>query len=538
VGLGHQDFRRYASDVTDWIVHYRQHVGPTPQTSAVTATVSDATTAAAEVVPVCSSVQPGYLIRSLPAEAPQTGESFDEIMHDVDEFILPGMTHWQSSRFFAYFKPHASYESVLAEMLSAGINQMGFSWVSSPVCTELETVTVNWLAKAMNLPSEFHTTFPDGAIDDPDSKVGGQLISDSKGGGVIQGSAGESAIVCMLAARSRLLASLKTPQDAKCANDVVSRAVVYTSDQTHCTVEKACKVVGINRLRQLKTTQDTNFALTATMLEHAMRDDLAQGLIPLFVCFTLATTSSGAIDPIASLAAVIRDSSIGATELNELNVSLSELIWIHVDAAWGGAFCLLPENQHHLHGIQFVDSICMNAHKQLLCTFDCCCLWVRETHWLQHALSLEPEKEEYLRNEFSESHSVIDYKDWQLPLGRRFRSLKLWFVMRSFGIAGLQAHLRQGVELAKYFVSLLQSDTRFELVTPRSFSLVCFRMVGSNDQNAKLLKHVNDNGVAFLIHTMLDGVYTLRLAIGGIGQQRDDINAVFSALQDAIVTIL
>lgn len=500
-----EEFRRNAHEMVEWIIKYRK-------------TCSE--------LPVRSTVAPGYLRRLLPAEAPQGGEPWKDIMNDLDRAILPGLTHWESKRFFAYFKPHAAYSSVLGEMLCAGLNVMGFSWIGSPACTELEVLALNWLGKALNLPDMF-------------------LTSDTgSGGGVIQGSAGESAIVVLLAARTRVLAAADARAAAEAsaaegseATDerhvrLLSSMVVYVSDQTHSIAQKACMVVGIptSRLRVLPTTREDAYALSPAVLRDAIAKDVAAGLVPLMVVATPGTTSSTALDQIGELADAAKDGAAGCPYTP----------WVHVDAAYGGAYAICPEFAHILDGVDKADSIAVNAHKKLLTNFDCCALWVRDREPLLAALSLTPE---YLRNRASESGLVVDLKDWQLPLGRRFRALKLWFVLRSLGVEGLQAHVRNGVRLARAFAEHIEGHPLFELYTPRTMGLVCFRIAphaedgaaedveATNAVNQELLDRLNARGRVFIIHTKLSERLVLRLAVGGMEHDDADVDAAWQEIR-------
>jgi len=477
--MDHDEFRQSAKVLVDWIIDYRKK---------------------APSLPVRSRVEPGYLFKILPTDAPAHGESWDSIMADLDSAIMPGITHWQSPNFFAYFKPHASYPSVLGELLCAGMNVMGFSWISSPACTELETIVLNWLGRAMQLPDAFLTSG-----------------EEKKGGGVIQGSAGEACIVSVLAAKAKALDGL----EEQARHDAAGKLTMYFSDQAHSVMQNACMILGIeqSRCRVLPTTADDKYALQANVLEEAILQDKSQGLRPFMVVGTMGTTSSCAMDPLKELASVAKQHGM----------------WMHVDAAYGGSYCVCPEFRPYLNGIEDVDSLVINAHKKLLTNFDCAANWFQDRKWLIEALALEPE---YLRNKASASGEVIDYKDWQLPLGRRFRALKLWFVMRSYGIEGLRWHIRNGVNLASKFEKWVGEHRLFELVLPRSLALVCFRLKGSEDQNQQLLDNVNNTGKIFLIHTKLSGKIVLRLAVGGHEQCEADVASAWDIIQQQAESLL
>jgi aromatic-L-amino-acid decarboxylase len=400
--------------------------------------------------PVLSRSEPGDLLRALPERAPDEPESWDAIFGDLERLILPGLTHWQAPGFFGYFPCNASAPAVLGELASAGLGIQGMLWVTSPAATELETRMLTWLGRMLELPDAF---------------------LDAPGGGCIQGTASEATLVALLAARDR------APEGER---------VAYASTQAHSSVAKAARIAGVT-LRTIAT--DATLALDADALRIAIETDRAAGRVPCFVCATVGTTSSGAVDP-------LHDTGV----------------WLHVDAAWAGAACICPEFRPLLEGVEHADSFCFNPHKWLLTNFDCTAFWTKDRAALIRALGISPE---YLKNRASEVGDVIDYRDWQIPLGRRFRALKLWFVMRHYGRSGLQAHIREGVRLAQLFEQLVKADDRFELAAPRQLSLVCFRKRGGDAANRALLEAVNRSGRAFLSHTTLpDAGYTLRLCIG------------------------
>jgi aromatic-L-amino-acid decarboxylase len=394
--------------------------------------------------PVKSQVAPGYLRPLLPASAPEKPETFESIVADVHSKIMPGITHWQSPSFFGYFPASSSPPGILADMLSDAINCIGFSWVTSPACTELETVVLDWLGKLIGLPDVF--------------------LSGGRGGGVIQGTASEATLVALLSARERALSEASVsptshPARGASREDLHSKLICYTSEHAHSSIEKAAMIAGLNIPTQLRklSAPGPSFDLSPSALEAAIQADLAAGNIPFFVCASLGTTSSGAFDPIEGIA----------------EITQKYKIWLHVDAAWAGAAFVCPEYQHHLKGIDGADSFDFNPHKWLRVNFDCSAMYVVDRQWLIKALSITPE---YLRSREYESGFVSDYRDWQVPLGRRFRSLKLWFVMRMYGSEALREHIRSHCRQAQLFADLVIGDDRFELFCPRSLSLVCFRL--------------------------------------------------------------
>ncbi|TYH63290.1 hypothetical protein ES332_D07G181500v1 [Gossypium tomentosum] len=453
-----------------------------------------------ENFPVLSQVEPGYLRNLLPDSAPNQPDSFQHVLDDIQAKILPGVTHWQSPNYFAYYPSNSSVAGFVGEMLSAGLNIVGFSWIASPAATELEMIVLDWLAKMLKLPEDF--------------------LSAGQGGGVIQGTASEAVLVVLLAARDKVL--------RRVGKDALEKLVVYASDQTHSSLQKACQIAGIHpeNCRLLKATSSTNYALSPEFLSETISQDLTIGFIPFFLCATVGTTSSTAVDPLLSLGKIAKSNGM----------------WFHVDAAYAGSACVCPEFRHYMDGVEVADSFNMNAHKWFLTNFDCSALWVKDRSALVQALSTNPE---YLKNKASQANMVVDYKDWQVPLGRRFRSLKLWMVLRLYGLENLQCYIRNHIKLAKHFENLIAQDPRFEVVTPRIFSLVCFRLLPvrnneshGNKLNHQLLDAVNSTGSAFISHTVLSGKYILRFAVGAPLTEEKHVNAAWKVLQDKATSLL
>ncbi|KAI3787862.1 hypothetical protein L2E82_00347 [Cichorium intybus] len=453
-----------------------------------------------ETFPVLSQVEPGYLRKLLPDSAPVQPESLQAVLQDVQTKILPGVTHWQSPDYFAYFPSNSSVAGFLGEMLSAGINMVGFSWITSPAATELEMIVLDWLANLLKLPSDF--------------------LSNSPGGGAIQGTASEALLVVLLAARDKVLREV--------GKDGLGRLVVYGSDQTHSSLQKACQIAGIHpeNCKLLKTETCNEYALSPESLTDAISHDVASGLIPLFLCATVGTTSSTAVDPLLALGKITKRYGI----------------WFHVDAAYAGSACICPEYRHHLNGIEEADSFNMNCHKWFLTNFDCSALWIKDRNALIQSLSTNPE---YLKNKASQGSTVVDYKDWQIPLGRRFRSLKLWMVLRLYGVENLQAYIRNHINLAKHFEDLVAQDPRFQIVATRTFSLVCFRLVPANKNedyvnklNRELLDVVNSSGKIFISHTVLSGKYVLRFVVGAPLTEERHVIEAWKLFQETASTLL
>lgn len=464
-------FRQRGKEMVDWIADYWERV---------------------ESLPVLSRVKPGEVRSRLPDKAPEAGESFNAIMQDVDEIIMPGITHWQSPNFFAFFPANISAPSVLGEMLSAGLGVQGMIWATSPACTELETHVLDWLVDLMGLPAEYR--------------------SDSNGGGVIQDTASSATLCALLAARERATGFRVNERGAD------GGLAVYASEQAHSSMEKAVKIAGLGRasLRAIET--DERFAMRPEALAEAIRQDREAGLTPCFVCATVGTTSSNAMDPVRAIGEICKD----------------ENVWLHVDAAMSGSAALCPEFQWIQDGVELADSYCFNPHKWLLTNFDCDCFWVADREALVRTLTILPE---YLRNPATESGEVFDYRDWHIPLGRRFRALKLWFVMRHYGAEGLRHHLREHVRLAQWFAEEVRNAPDFELAVDPPLNLVCFRHVGGDAVNERLLDALNASGELYLTHTRLEELYTLRLAIGQTHTTERHVAAAWRLIRDTAAAL-
>ncbi|HUN22451.1 MAG TPA: pyridoxal-dependent decarboxylase [Anaerolineales bacterium] len=460
-----EEFRRNGYAVIDWLANYWQTV---------------------EQYPVLSQVQPSEIRAQLPAHPPQNGEAFPAMFSDFEQVLLPGITHWQSPNFFAYFPANTSPASVLGELLSAGLGVQGMLWATSPACTDLETHVLDWLVEMLGLPEKF--------------------LSSSSGGGVIHGSASEAMLAALLAARERATQGVTNQLGTN------GNLVAYISTQTHSALEKAVKIAGIGLQNLRKIEVDEHFAMRADLLQAQIRADRAAGLLPFMVTATIGTTSSNAIDPIPQIAEICQ----------------REAVWLHVDAAMSGTAALAPEFRYSHAGIALADSYAFNPHKWMFTNFDCDCFFVADRTALLKALSILPE---YLRNQASESGSVIDYRDWQIPLGRRFRALKLWFVIRDFGVSGLQKLVRQHIAWVQELAQQIASHPDFEVLAPVPFNLVCFRHRLGDEFNQKLLERLNTNGKIYLTHTKLNGRYCLRLCAGQTNVTREHVQHAWVLIQ-------
>lgn len=464
-----EEFRRHGYEVIDWIASYYEGI---------------------EAYPVLSQVEPGSIRAQLPAEPPVHGTGFEGVLKDIDDIILPGITHWQHPSFFAYFPANASGPAILGDLLASGLGVQGMLWATSPAATELETHVMDWLASLLALPTSFR--------------------SDSTGGGVIQHSASDAALVALLAALHRV-----SDGDSETAGVGVSRFTVYTSEQTHSSVEKACRIAGLGSaaLRKVKVDPATHAADPAH-LRDLVEADLADGFTPALVVASIGATGTGAIDPVGELADIAHEH--GA--------------WLHVDAAWAGVAAVCEELRFINDGVEKADSYATNPHKWLLTNFDCNAFWVADRAALIAALSILPE---YLRNAATDSGEVFDYRDWHVPLGRRFRALKLWLVIRWYGALGLQQHIRSHVGYAQEFAAWVAADDRFELVAPHPLALVTFRHVGGDDPTRAVMDRVNSSGEAYLTHTVVNGAVALRLAIGSPQTERHHVEAVWELISRA-----
>jgi aromatic-L-amino-acid decarboxylase len=458
------EFREGGKRLIDWLADYYAQV---------------------EKFPVLAQVEPGEIRASLPAEPPQSGVEIEAIIEQLNSKIMPGVTHWQSPKFFAYFPANASEPSVLGDLVSSGLGVQGMLWATSPACTELETHVLDWLAKMLALPEKF--------------------LSNSAGGGVIQDSASSASLCAILAARER--ATNFQSNERGCREELVA----YTSTQAHSSIEKDIKVAGIGRANLRLIGVDEQFAMRPELLEKAIEEDKRAGRIPFFVCATVGTTSSLAFDPLPAIGEICRKNNI----------------WLHVDAAMAGTAALCTEFRYIQNGLEFADSYCFDAHKWMFTNFDCTCFYVADRETLTHSLSVVPE---YLRNQATESGSVFDYRDWHVPLGRRFRALKLWFVIQHYGVEGLQFHIRRHVEIAQKFLQWVREDDRFEIMAPAPLNLVCFRLKADDALNEELLRRLNAGGALYISHTKLNAKYTLRFCVGQLRTELRHVENAWTAI--------
>jgi len=444
--------------------------------------------------PVRPAEPPGAVAARLPAAPPEEGDGFAGLVDDLDRVVLPGTTHWQHPGFFAYFPANTSGPSVLGDLVAAGLGVQGMLWATGPACTEVETVMLDWLASLLDLPARFRST--------------------SSGGGVIQDSASSAALVATLAGLHRAAGGQWR------TSGLTGRFTAYTSTQGHSSIEKAARIAGLGDAGvRLVEVDPSTLAMRPSALRAALAADVAAGARPAVVVATIGTTSTTAVDPLPEIGEICREFGV----------------WLHVDAAYAGAAAVCPELRWSHAGLEYADSYCFDPHKWLLTGFDCDAFWVADRDALVSALTVMPE---YLRNVATESGAVVDYRDWGVPLGRRFRALKLWFVLRWYGAAGLRAHIRSGVALAQHLASLVAADDRFEIVAPHPFSLVCFRLRAGDAASESLLARVNATGRFYLTHTRVRDAYVLRVAVGSPRTTRAHVDDLWSLLSTAATEVL
>ncbi|MEM9166153.1 MAG: pyridoxal-dependent decarboxylase [Planctomycetota bacterium] len=455
-----------------------------------------------DTLPITPPTTPGDVFAAIPqhaSEQPGGDAEWDRILGDIRELVIPNTMHWQSPGFFGYFPCNTSGPAILGELLCAGLGGQGMLWQTAPAANEIERALLDQMARAMHLPERFLSTSPDG-------------------GGCIQPTASDSTLVALVSARKRVLDS--TGAD-------LSTLTAYASEQSHSSVMKAALIAGLARsaddhARVRLIATDHHLRMDPGALQAALERDLAEGLTPCFLCGTIGTTGTTAVDPIDALAEVWR--STGAADRGG---------WLHVDAAHAGVLLLCDEFRWMAAGIEYADSLCINPHKWLLTTFDCDLFWTADRNALTGSLSITPE---YLRNDATETGDVFDYRDWGVPLGRRFRALKLWFVLRHYGLEGLRSYLREHVRLAELVEGWVNADTRFERLAPRTMNLVCFGLRAGDGATADLMRRVNATGRVFLTHTTVPtpagNRYAIRMAIGASGVTERHVQDAWSLVSE------
>ena len=469
------EFNKYAHQFVDWITEYYKNI---------------------ESYPVKSQVQPGEIFNQLPDKAPIESESMEDIFNDFEKIIFPGITHWQSPNFFAYFPANTSYPSLLAEMLTAAIGAQCMKWETSPAAAELEEKVLIWLRDIIGLPESFT--------------------------GVIQDTASTSTLAAIISAREKI-SGYKINENGF---EDYKNLRVYCSVETHSSIEKAVKIAGLGRKSLVKIKVDNKFGLKPDILEKAIKEDVSNGFTPLCIVATLGTTGSTAIDPLKEIS----------------DIAEKFKIWLHIDAAFAGSALILPEYKWMIEGVEKADSFVFNPHKWLFTNFDCSAYFVKDKGALIQTFELIPE---YLKT-LSDAKKVNNYCDWGIPLGRRFRALKLWFMLRNFGLKGLRNRLRYQIEISKIFEEELKNDKEFEIIAPRTFNLICFRFKPKgkfteselNKINEKLMHKINATGRIYLTHTKLNGKYTLRLVTAQTNVTEKNVLYAWKLIKEISLTII
>ncbi|XP_014223161.1 aromatic-L-amino-acid decarboxylase-like [Trichogramma pretiosum] len=471
-----QEFREFAKAAVDYVAEYDESVRDRP---------------------VLPEVEPGYLARLLPSEPPNEPENWQQVLQDLDRHIMPGMTHWHSPHFHAYYPAAKSYPSIVGELLSAGLGCMGFSWIASPACTELEMLVTDWLAKILGLPEHFLNS------------------SEGPGGGVLQSSASESTLLSMIAARQRCCSQNRAPADR-------DKLLVYTSNQANLSVEKAARLADMG-VRLLPSDERCSLR-GSTLLEHLERD-AKRGYVACIFVATLGTTSTCAFDRLDEIGPICRERGI----------------WLHVDAAYAGAAFVCPEYRELMAGIEHVDSFTFNPHKWLLVNADCSVHWIKDSRELTEPFKVD---RVYITNDpnraSSKSSSIAprDYRHWQLSLSRRFRALKIWLVLRLYGVEGLRKHIRDSVGLAQQFEKLVAADERFEMPIQSSMAVVCFRIKGKNELTRRLLDKLMLRRNVYVVPSVYRKLLIIRFVVCSQLTQAEDVAYAWREMSEQAQLVL
>lgn len=465
--VAQDSFRDEFARVSEWINAYLEH----PERYAV-----------------FPRVAPGEIEAALPPHAPERGEAFDAIFDDFERIVLPGTTHWNHPRFFAYFATSSAPEAIAAEALAAALDVKVMLWRTSPAAAELESVVMRWLGRLLGVPDDWT--------------------------GIIYDTASVGGFTALAAAREALNLGIR---EHGASGRELPILRIYVTEHTHSHIEKAAIALGVGLENVVKVACDAQFRMRPDALHRAVDEDLSHGMRPMAIVATIGTTSSTSVDPVSEIAEIAKRHGI----------------WLHVDAAYAGIAAIMPEFRYLMNGVELADSLVVNPHKWLFVPMDCSALYVRDEAMLRRAFSITPE---FI---LTTPEPVRHYMEYGIQLGRRFRALKLWFVLRHFGAEGLRAQLRRHIELANEFASWIESEPNWELLAPHPFSVVCFRYkteeLNEDDAerfNDSLLEEVNAGGDVFLSHTKLNGTYALRLAIGNLRTQRSDVEAAWQLLRE------
>jgi aromatic-L-amino-acid decarboxylase len=468
-----EEFIKYGYELIDWAANYLERI---------------------DSLPVLPDINPGDIKAKLPQRAPQSSQSMDDIIPDIEKIITPGVTHWQHPNFMAYFSSSGCGPGILGELVAAAFNTNGMVWKSNPASTELEETVLNWFRDIIGLPKEFF--------------------------GVVYDSASISTLHGIAAAREN--AGLNVRTKGLCG---LPKLRLYCTEHAHSSIDKACLTLGIGMEGIKRIASDKNFSMIPSELEKAIKEDRAKGYTPFCAVATIGTTSSTAVDPVNEIA----------------DICEKENIWLHLDSAYAGVTAMLPEMKKYFKGLEGVDSFVVNPHKWLFVPLDFSILYIRKPQILKQAFSLVPE---YLKT--SVDDVAINYMDYGVQLGRRFRAIKFWFVLRYFGIEGLQARLREHIRLGQLFAKWIDEHPMFERLAPVPFSTVCFRAKPSgwndekklNELNERLLNEVNATGKVFIVHTKLNGVFTIRMVIAGLRTDEKHVELAWQIIKDSLNKIL
>ncbi|KAJ6647506.1 3,4-dihydroxyphenylacetaldehyde synthase [Pseudolycoriella hygida] len=455
-------FREFARSAVDFVADYLENIRDRP---------------------VLPSVEPGYLHKLLPEVVPEQPEQWQDVMKDIERVIMPGITNWQSPNFHAYYPTATSFPSIVGEMITSGLGIIGFSWICSPACTELEVVLMDWLGKFLDLPPSFLN------------------CSEGPGGGVIQGSASEAILVAVLAAREQTVRRMKLDHPEMTESEIRGKLVSYSSDQSNSCVEKAGLLAAVP-IRLIKA--DENGSLRGETLEAAILADIQSGLIPIICIATFGTTGTCAFDKMDELGPICKKYNI----------------WLHIDAAYAGAALCCPELRSSMNGIDWADSFNFNLHKWMMVNFDCCAMWLKNADTLVEAFSVD---RIYLSHQFQGESKAPDYRHWQIPLGRRFRALKVWIVLRTIGAENIRNNIRKQIKLAEMFENYVRADDRFEIVSARSMGLVCFRLKGDCSLTRQLLEKITERKKIYMIQATCNGKLMMRFVVAGLDPKESDV---------------
>lgn len=460
------EFRRHGHELIDWIADYLENI---------------------EDRPVTPSVEPGDIRAMIPPTAPDGPEAMGDILRDLDDVVMPGITHWQHPGWFAYFPASSSPAAILGEIASSGLAVQGMLWSTSPAVTEVESAVLDWLVDLMGLPTSWRT-------------------DTGPGGGVIQMSASDSTHTALVVAREKALARGASRDDL----------VAYTSSQAHFSIEKGGWIAGYKHVRPIPV--DANFAMDPELLAAQIEQDRSAGLTPTFVCSAVGTTGTTAVDPVRAVGEIAKANDM----------------WHHIDAAYAGSAMICPEVRHYQDGLELADSYVFNPHKWLLTNFDCSVFYVADRRPLVDTMTITAP---YIENEATDTGEVIDYRDWHVPLGRRFRALKLWFVLRSYGGEGLRTYIRSHLAWAQEFHAKIEADDRLEIVADTTFALVCFRHVGGDAATAALSAAINASGHSYITPSVVNDTTFIRVSIGATWTEKRHVDALWNLIDEAAASV-